>query len=87
MNSGKTISLLKGQLIDQACRLKKMEDQVGRLEESHNKMSQDFQTAIAGSIQKDHRIEELEAKLKVRSDNDLMLSQSLTKVVKAVFGK
>ena len=64
-----------------------MEDQIGRLEESHNKMSQDLQTAVAGSIQKDHRIEELEAKLKVRSDKDLMLSQSLTKVVKAIFGK
>ena len=64
-----------------------MEDQVGRLQESHNKISQDLQTAVAGSIQKDQRIEELEAKLKVRSDKDLMLSQSLTKVVKAVFGK
>ena len=87
LNSGNYVCLLKEQLINQAGRLKKMKEHSVRLEESHKKMSEELQTAIAGSAKKDKRIEELEVKLKAVSDKDLMLSQSITKVARVVFGE
>ena len=64
-----------------------MEERLVQLQESHKKISEKLQASYAGSAQKDKYIEELEAKLKAVSDKDLMLSQSITKVVKAIFGK
>ena len=46
-----------------------------------------LQTTQDGLSEKDHHIEQLEAKLKRRDDKDVTLSQSVTKVVKAIFGK
>ena len=87
LNSGKTVSLLKKQLITQSGRLKKMEERLVQLQESHKKISERLQARYAGSARKDKYIEELEAKLKAVDDKDLMLSQSITKVAKAIFGK
>ena len=86
-NSGNAISLLKKQVIDQACQLKESERRMALLENHHKKMIELLQAAHAGLSQKDRHIEQLEARLKRRVEKDVTLGQSVTKVVKAIFGK
>ena len=79
--------MLKKQLIDHACHLKESERRIAQLESRHKKMTELLQAAHAGLAQKDQHIEQLEPKLKGRHDKDITLGQSITKVVKAIFGK
>lgn len=53
----------------------------------HKKMAGLLKTAQDGSLNKDDRMEQLDGKLKNRVDNKVTLGESITKVVKAIFGK
>ena len=86
-NLGNDISLLKKQVIDQACQLKESERRISQLESRHKKMTELLQAAHAGLSQKEWHIEQLATILKRRDDKDVTLGQSVTKVVKAIFGK
>ena len=50
-------------------------------------MTKLLQVARAGLAQEDQHIKELESKRKTRHDKDITLGQSITKVVRASFGK
>ena len=79
--------MLKKQVIHQACQLKEAERRIALLMDRHKKMACLLKTAQAGLLKKDERIEQLEVKLKHRDDKEVTLGHSITKVVKAIFGK
>ena len=74
-------------MIDQACRLKESKERIAQLESRQKKIAELLQTAHASLAQKDQHIKELEEMLKMRHDKDITLGWSVTKVVKAIFGK
>ena len=67
-NSGNVVSMLKKQMIHQACQLKDAERRISLLMNRHNKMTGLLRTTNAGFTNKDQCIEQLEAKLKQRDD-------------------
>ena len=86
-NSGGAVAVLKKQVIHQACQLKEAERRIALLMDRHKKMAGLLKTAQAASLEKDEQIGQLEEKLKHRDDKEFTLGQSITKVVKAIFGK
>ena len=86
-NSGGVVVTLKKQVIHQACQLKEAERRISLLMDRHKKMTSLLKAAQAGSSKRDERIKRLEGKLKRRDDKEATLAQSITKVVKAIFGK
>ena len=86
-NYGGVVTALKKQVIHQACQLKEAERRIALLMDRRKKMAGLLKTAQAGLLEKDERIEQLEGKLKHRDEKEVTLGQSITKVVKAIFGK
>ena len=78
---------LKKQVIHQACQLKEAERRIALLMDRHKKMAGLLKNAQAASLKKDEKIGQLEEKLKHRDDKEFTLGQSVTKVVRAIFGK
>ena len=86
-NLGNDVVVLKKQVIQQACLLKEAERRITLLMDHHKKMAGLLKTAQANLSKKDEHIKQLEARLTQRDDKDVTLSQSVTKVVKAIFGE
>ena len=53
----------------------------------HKKMASQLKAVQDGSSKKDECINQLEAKLRHRDDKEITLSQSITRLVKAIFGR
>src|SRR4051812_42615899 len=85
-NSGGVVATLKKRVIHQACQLKEAERRISLLMDRHKKMVSQLKTTQVGSTKRDERIRQLEAKLKHRDDKKITLGQSITRMVKAIFG-
>src|SRR4051812_44294005 len=86
-NSGDVVATLKKRVIHQAFQLKEVHRRISLLMDRHKKMVSLLKNSQVGSSKKDERIKQLEAGLKHRDDKDITLSQSITRLVKDIFGK
>ena len=86
-NSRNVVAVLKKQVIHQACQVKEAERRIALLMDRHRKMAGLLKAAQADLSKKNECIEQLEVRLKQRDDKEVTLGQSITKVVRSIFGK